>query len=215
VRQLGTIAHASFGRRPWISVDGVRGPEDAGSGIYLVPASARRLAELGVELTWANIGVENTREDSLGALKKGQWQVLEYTTQRMLQTACMVALAAYAVTPQPALEEAVLEAIRLLPLAPSLVERLRRCESVRIDTPAVAQAHFDTVDALVGELRELAGNPHVPASFDSSEGWLNTILCGYDWINVAAHLNARFPATAVGGRGTAEEARDVLASNCG
>jgi hypothetical protein len=40
-------------------------------------------------------------------------------------------------------------------------------------------------------------------------------MYGYDWINLAAHLNARFPASAVGGRGSAEEARDLLASNIG
>jgi predicted nucleotidyltransferase len=63
----------SFGSGPIISVDGARLVEDSESDVQLLPLPALRFAEAGVNLTWAHIGVENAREDSLGALRKQQW----------------------------------------------------------------------------------------------------------------------------------------------
>ncbi|MEX3556240.1 MAG: hypothetical protein VB131_06630 [Burkholderia gladioli] len=72
---------------------------------------------------------------------------------------------------------------------------------------------METAEQAVAALCALAGESPFPASFDSREGWNATILTAYDWINLGAHLDARFPQTAHGGHGTAEEARDLLASS--
>ncbi|MEX3556241.1 MAG: hypothetical protein VB131_06635 [Burkholderia gladioli] len=90
-------------------------------GFERLPISATRFVETGLEITWAHIGLENAREDAQGALRRGQWKVLEYALQRMLQTACMVTLGTHGVSPQPPLEEAVLDATRRLPLADDLL----------------------------------------------------------------------------------------------
>ncbi|WP_442496820.1 nucleotidyltransferase domain-containing protein [Methylobacter sp. sgz302048] len=214
-RQLGTSCPLLTGKAALISVDGARLSASSPAGIQLLPVPARRLAEAGVELTWANIGVENSREDSEGALRSGQLRVLQYTLQRMIQTASMVALAGYGITPQPPLEEAVLEALRLLPLNPSLVEAIQRIETESIHSREQGQELFELAGQIVRELRQLGGDEQFPASFDTASGWCETVMYGYDWINLATHLNARFPASAVGGRGSAEEARDLLASNIG
>jgi hypothetical protein len=126
-----------------------------------------------------------------------------------------VALAAHAVTPQPPLEEATLVAARLLPLNAELRQQIRSVETTPIASEADARERFALADAIVRALRTLAGETSFPASFDDEAGWCETILYGYDWFNVATHLDAPFPASAVGGRGTAEEARDLLASNLG
>src|SRR5690606_40313943 len=60
---------------PFITADGMRLVQ-GGSELQLLPLPAVRFAEAGVNLTWAHIGVENSREDSLGAFKKQQWSVL-------------------------------------------------------------------------------------------------------------------------------------------
>jgi hypothetical protein len=183
--------------------------------IELLPLPARRFAEAGVNLTWANIGVENSREDALGALKKQQWRVFEYTTQRMVQAASMIALAAFGITPQPPLEEAVLTAQRLLPLDSDLNDKIRNLECQNVDNTAQAMVQLALADDIVLCFRTIARDESFPASFDSAAGWCDTIIYGYDWINLATFLDAPFPASAVGGRGTAEEARDLLASNYG
>jgi hypothetical protein len=214
-RQLGTSCPLLADKAALISVDGARLSANGSTDIQLLPIPARRLAEAGVELTWANIGVENSREDSEGALRSGQLRVLQYTLQRMVQTACMVALAGHGITPQPPLEEAILETLRLLPLNPSLVEAIERIETESIHSREQGQELFELAEQIVRELRQLGGDERFPASFDTASGWGETVMYGYDWINLAAHLNARFPASAVGGRGSAEEARDLLASNIG
>lgn len=216
IRARQHATSAPVGSLPVISIDGARLDGAAGAAdIQLLPLPARRFAEAGLEMTWANIGLENAREDALGALQRGQWRVLEYALQRMIQTACMVALGAHGVTPQPPLEEATLEAIRLLQLDDDLVERVRRLERCSIDSGETAQNQLQLADDLVQALRGRGGEPQFPASFDTASGWRGTILAAYDWINLGAHLNARFPQTAHGGRGTAEEARDLLASCAG
>jgi hypothetical protein len=196
-----------------ISMDGARLAQEAAGDVQLLPLPAIRFAEAGVNLTWANIGVENAREDSLGALARQQWGVLEYTLQRMVQAASLVAIAAHGITPQPPLEEATLVARRLLALPPGVADRIATLESVAIASEAEARRHLDMAEEATRALRAMAGEAHFPASFDHADGWCETILYGYDWFNLAAHLDAPFPASATGGRGSAEEARDLLASN--
>ena len=208
-RQRRTAAPVA--RSPLISIDGARLSE--GRSIQLLPLPASRFAEAGLEMTWANIGLENAREDALGAQQRGQWGVLEYALQRMVQTACMVTLGAHGVTPQPTLEEATLEAIRLLDLGDGLIGEIRALETCSIDSEDAARVWLGRAEALTGNLRRLGGEPQFPASFDTASGWRGTIHAAYDWINLGAHLDARFPQTAHGGRGTAEEARDLLASS--
>ena len=110
------------------------------------------------------------------------------------------------------LEEATLEAIRLLPLGDALVAVIRELETCSISSEADARDRLAAADDLALRLRTLGGDPRFPASFDTAAGWRGTILASYDWVNLGAHLGARFPQTAHGGRGSAEEARDLLAS---
>jgi hypothetical protein len=197
---------------PIITTDGARLVADGAADMQLLPMPARRFVEAGIEKVWGNIGLENGREDALGALKRGQWQVLEYALQRMIQTACMVALGAHGVTPLPPMEECTLEAIRLLRLESDLTERIRQIERCSISTQDEAVREFQRAEEAAQTLRVIGGESQFPASFDTESGWRATLLAGYDWINLGAHLNVRFPQTAHGGRGTAEEARDLLAS---
>ncbi|RZF25618.1 nucleotidyltransferase domain-containing protein [Paraburkholderia sp. UYCP14C] len=210
-RQQATSTPVS--RAPLISIDGARLAAGRESGAQLLPMPAGRFAEAGLEMVWANIGLENAREDAQGALQRGQWKVLEYALQRMMQTACMVTLGAHGVTPQSTMEEATLDAIRLLPLDAALIDGIRELEQCAIGTASDAQRYVALADELAQRLRNLGGDPQFPASFDTASGWRGTIHAAYDWINLGAHLHARFPQTAHGGRGTAEEARDLLASS--
>jgi hypothetical protein len=210
-RQQATSTPVS--RAPLISVDGARLAAGRETGAQLLPMPAGRFAEAGLEMIWANIGLENAREDAQGALQRGQWKVLEYALQRMMQTACMVTLGAHGVTPQSTMEEATLDAIRLLPLDAALIAGIRELEQCSIESAHDAQRYVALADELAQRLRNLGGAPQFPASFDTASGWRGTIHAAYDWINLGAHLHARFPQTAHGGRGTAEEARDLLASS--
>jgi hypothetical protein len=213
IRARKRFTSAPVAYSPLISIDGARLPLDRIATVQLLPLPAERFAEVGLEMTWANIGLENAREDALGALKRGQWRVLEYALQRMIQTACMVTLGAYGVTPQPPLEEATLDAIRLLPLDGALTAGIREIERCSIESEESARSRLALADQLCQRLRELGGEPQFPASFDSASGWRGTLHAAYDWVNLGAHLDVRFPQTAHGGHGTAEEARDLLASS--
>ena len=196
---------------PLLSLDGAQ--LDGKRQVQLLPVPARRFAEAGMEMTWANIGLENAREDAEGALRRGQWRVLQYSLERVTQMGCLVALAAHGVSPAPPLEEATLEAMRLLPMEPSLVDDLRALERSPIASEQEARRQFALADEAAVRLRQLAGESRFPASFESTSGWRSTVLLGYDWINLMAHLEGRFPMTGPGGRGTLEEARDVLAAS--
>jgi hypothetical protein len=213
IRARQRLTSAPVARSPLISIDGARLSADREASVQLLPMPAQRFVEAGLEMTWANIGLENAREDALGALKRGQWRVLEYALQRMVQTACMVTLGAHGVTPQPPLEEATLEAIRLLQLEDALVDGIRELETCSIGSEEDARNRLELADELAQRLRSRGGEPQFPASFDTASGWRGTIRVAYDWINLGAHLGARFPQTAHGGHGTAEEARDLLASS--
>ena len=213
IRARQRLTSAPVARSPLISIDGARLSADREASVQLLPMPAQRFVEAGLEMTWANIGLENAREDALGALKRGQWRVLEYALQRMVQTACMVTLGAHGVTPQPPLEEATLEAIRLLRLDDALIDGIRELETCSIGSEEEARKRLELADELAQRLRSRGGEPQFPASFDTASGWRGTIRAAYDWINLGAHLDARFPQTAHGGHGTAEEARDLLASS--
>jgi hypothetical protein len=121
-------------------------------------------------------------------------------------------LGAYGVTPQPTLDEAILEAMRLLPIEEALAGRMRDVERCSIATLEQAQDQLGITEAIVHALRALSGEAQFPASFDTAAGWRSTLLTAYDWVNLGAHLDARFPQTTHGGHGTADEARDLLAS---
>jgi hypothetical protein len=213
IRARQRATSAPVARWPLISVDGARLSADCEASVQLLPMPAERFVEAGLEMTWANIGLENAREDALGALKRGQWRVLEYALQRMVQTACMVMLGAHGVTPQPPLEEATLDVIRLLRFDEALVDGIREIERCSIQSEEDAHNHLALADELAQRLRSRGGAPQFPASFDTASGWRRTIHAAYDWVNLGTHLDARFPQTAHGGHGTAEEARDLLASS--
>lgn len=197
---------------PLISFAGAQPRPNDERGLSLLPMPARRFAEAGMELTWANMGLENALEDALGAEKRGQWRVLHYSLERMSQMAALVALSAFGVTPMPPLEEATLEAIRLLRLDQALADDLRTLERAPISSAEEAARHRALATSVTERLRGIAGHGAFPASFDSASGWRGTMLIGFDWINMMTYLDARFPMTSPGGRGTLEEARDVLAA---
>jgi hypothetical protein len=213
IRARQRTTSAPVARSPLISIDGARLLADREASFQLLPMPAERFVEAGLEMTWANIGLENAREDALGALKRGQWRVLEYALQRMVQTACMVTLGAHGVTPQPPLEEATLDAIRLLRLDDALIDGIRELERCSIGSEKDAHNRLALADELAQRLRSRGGEPQFPASFDTASGWRGTIHAAYDWVNLGAHLDARFPQTAHGGHGSAAEAMDLLASS--
>lgn len=199
---------------PLVSVNGATLEREEHVTIQQLPLSAAQFAEAGVNLTWANIGVENSIEDSDGAMRKGQWGVLEYTTLRIVQTSSMLVLASRGVTPQPPLEDVVSIAKRIIN-DEAIVQRINDFEKIRVTDKESAEVRFNKALDIIKVFRNLAQDENFPASFDSKEGWCETILYGYDWINLATHLDTPFPPSAAGGKGTAEEARDLLASKLG
>ena len=178
VRQTGESRPLCRQGGPLLGASGAQILEGEDSEVQLLPMPAVRFAEAGVNLTWGNIGVENALEDSLGALKKGQWGVLEYTLARMIQAAALVAIAAHGITPQPALEEATLVATRVLCLPESLVSMILRVEQTPVTSASQAQEQFDLASEVVRSLRRLAGDESFPASLENAEGWCEPLLYG-------------------------------------
>ena len=187
--------------RPLLGLEGAACPAD--EPITFVPLPARRFAAAGMDFIWANLLVENCREDLVGALDSGQWRVAEIVGRRMLRNACLGVLSAYGVNPLPLRREAV---ARLQELS-GLDAKIRRDAAtldagLRVDSPESGQHVLARLDELARRMREAMAASTFPSCFDSAQTWQDTLEIGYEWIRLGAHVDASFPI---------EEARDLLA----
>ncbi|MCU1646934.1 MAG: aminopeptidase [Nocardia sp.] len=186
------------------------------SGIaMLVPLSATRFTECGLNLVWSNVVLENAREDLVGAIKGAQGAVADIAAHRLIAMSVRVVLSAFGVHPLPA-DVAPIETVRrLLPAhAAQRDDLLAQLESARrVRFSDIMRTEGDpldglaTLDDVVTLVRRIAGEPDsangFPASFDSREQWQRTLAIGYDWLRIAGYLNTDLPL---------DETRDLLAS---
>ena len=166
--------------------------------------SAQRFVAAGMALVYANLVVENAREDALGALKAGQWGVFERSVQRILRYLSIAILSANGVNPLPSGEEAPMRICQLPGLPPVLVSGLLLLHrDIDGQDEHRACALLADVDQLIQLVREFTHASSFPLCFASSEDWQKTLDIGYDWIRIGAFLDARFPI---------EEVRDMIAT---
>ncbi|MFD0448393.1 hypothetical protein ACFQ10_48260 [Streptomyces indonesiensis] len=189
--------------RPIVTVGGaaVGGAE----GIDLVPMPARRFSAAAMTLVWSNVLVENAREDLTGALDREQWSVAELSARRILRAALRGVLSAYGVNPLPADSE-VVRRLSLLPAGVDTDEiraKARHLATLPIASTAQGGAALTALDDFVVLVRHTIGAHSFPSSFDSSDGWRQTLEIGYDWLRLGAHLDADLPI---------DEASDLLSS---
>ncbi|MBL1111351.1 hypothetical protein JK364_02830 [Streptomyces sp. 110] len=189
--------------RPIVTVGGaaVGGAE----GIDLVPMPARRFSAAAMTLVWSNVLVENAREDLTGALDREQWSVAELSARRILRAALRGVLSAYGVNPLPPDSE-VVRRLSLLPAGADTDEiraKARHLATLTIASVAQGSAALTALDDFVALVRHTIGAHGFPSSFDSSDGWRQTLEIGYDWLRLGAHLDADLPI---------DEASDLLSS---
>ncbi|MBS1868360.1 MAG: hypothetical protein JSS99_01730 [Actinobacteria bacterium] len=205
----GTIAGAPAttpppgAARPALTLGGATPDADAGE-VTLVPLPARRFAAAGMALVWANVMVENAREDAVGALDAGQWGVLAVVARRMLDWAARSLLSAYGVDPLPAYGEACARLAELPGLDRRLADDARALDArLAAHDAASGRAALADAEALVARLRAPLGAADFPRSFADAAGWRTTLETFYDWVRIGAHLDSALPL---------DELRDVLLS---
>lgn len=180
-----------------------------------------RLASCGLGLVWANIVLENAREDLDGALRDRQWGVASAAARRQVAMAVRALLSASGVHPLPpdadpshnirrlcartAEVRAIADEVAELMGAPTSPDRL-------VADPETVRGR---VEALTTSIRELACGEDFPSSFDGGTEWGRTLGIAYDWLRLGAHLDSRIPLDEArdlletGGRQPHEEAHDV------
>jgi hypothetical protein len=189
--------------RPVVSLDGAVAPADGEPDVWLVPLPADRFASAGMALSWANVMIENAREDAMGALGREQWRVFETAVRRMLGHACRALLTAYGVFPLPSLEEAPLRLGVVSGLSRDMLDSVARLQrDMRPSNHERATALLDEVERVVQVARDKTETSLFPASFASADGWRQTMEIGCDWVRLGAYLDSQFPV---------DEARDLLA----
>ncbi|QLY33310.1 AMP-binding protein [Nocardia huaxiensis] len=194
---------------------GLTGAALDGAIATLVPMSATRFTECGLNLVWANVVLENAREDLVGAVKNGQGGVADIAAHRLIAMSVRVLVSAFGIYPLPA-DVAPAETLRrLLPVSAAsrdaILESLDAARRVRfsevIATGGDTLAALTVLDDFVLLVRRVAGGADAatgfPASFDSREQWERTLSIGYDWLRIAGYLNTDLPL---------DETRDLLAS---
>ena len=179
--------------RPPLTLCGAT-PEDGGAEISLVPLPARRFAASGMSLVWANVMVENAREDAIGALDQGQWGVLSEVVRRMLRWASLSLLNAYGVDPLPAHEEACAQLAGLGGL-----DRGLAADAIALERRLAIRGEHDArptlaaVEELVVRVRREIRAAAFPSSFADADAWRTTLETFYDWVRIGAHLDSDFP----------------------
>jgi len=176
--------------------------------LVLSPLAARRFVECGANLIWANIVVENAREDLLGAVKAGQAGVADVAAMRLIGASIRVLASAFGCSPMPADVAFTSTVERVLPPATAghdeLLGALRQALQVSFadlaNSAHVAPTLLTQLDELVNRIRTITESPF-PPSFDSREQWRETLDLGYQWLRLAGYLNADLPL---------DEARDLL-----
>ncbi|MFC4374218.1 AMP-binding protein [Nocardia halotolerans] len=194
---------------------GLTGAASENAIACLVPLSATRFTECGLNLVFSNVVLENAREDLVGAIKSAQGAVADIAGHRLTAMCVRVVLSAFGIQPLSA-DVAPFETVRrLLPTQAlhreELLARLEAARRVRfsmlIATGADPLEGLAVLDDFVTLARRVAGEPDsvngFPASFDSREQWQRTLAIGYDWLRIAGYLKTELPL---------DEMRDLLAS---
>lgn len=173
------------------------------------PIAARDFAAAGMAQVWANVEIENAREDLRGALNAAQWGVVRTTAHRMLRRACVVALTAYGVYPLPLPEAGpyTLQDVRDLPqdIKNMALTLEREVQAGELDSK-LPQATLELLEDFVEMIRRDTFGEDFPACFLDDNGWNRTLEIGYDWVRLGAYLDAEFPI---------EEAHDLLTAGAG
>lgn len=199
IRARGLSGVPSTGVIPILSLDGANTPADPGTAlIWRVPVSADRFAAAGMALAFANMEIENAKEDAMGATSARQWLVLERSIRRMLRSACAAALSTCGVQPLPKGEEMFVQVAGLLSAAPAFAAALIDFDtSLLVEDAADAQRAWQRAQELAATLRTLSPSGAFPASFDSAADWIKTLEIGYDWIRLGAYVEAAAPHEAL------------------
>lgn len=199
------LTPAAATHTPVLSLNGAQltdGPSD--DQVELVPLSARRFVTAGMSLIWANVMVENAREDLVGAIKRSQWSTADAAARRMFAQACHCVLSAFGFSPSAAPEDAPLLIATLLEV-PADIQR--EAAALALMAPPLGARAADLLlsrlDGFVKRTRDVSHAALFPSSFVSAQEWQRTLEHGYDWIRLGAFLDADFPI---------EEARDLITS---
>ncbi len=204
ITRRGAAGAVPMTNRPILCDNGARLDEERDGPIGLVPMSPKRFAAAGMQLSYVNMVVENSREDALGAMQSAQWRTFERSLRRMIRHTCIALLSAFGVHPLPAREEVHAALFRI----PSLPADLRSC-LLELDAGLVAEderaaaALLQRVEEAVARARALTGSTSYPSSFDSARAWQETLDLGYEWVRLGAFVDTEFPL---------EQARDLIAS---
>ncbi len=181
------------------------GIRDEKTSVTLNPLPAERFIGCASALVWSNVIVENAREDVLGAVAQGQFKVAEAAADRLVKGAVRMMLSVLGCAPLPPDVAPVSTVSRLMPVeAPGraeVLDRLAAAHSVEFANGTVEDA-IATLDALVEAVRD-AAQLRFPASFDSHAQWRRTLAITYDWLRIAAFLDAELPI---------DEVQDLLSS---
>jgi hypothetical protein len=192
-------------RTPAISLHGALLQDAADDDqVELVSLSADRFVAAGMSLIWANVMVENAKEDLVGAIKRGQFRTADAAARRMFAQACRSLLSAFGFSPPAAPEDAP-QVIATLPAVPADIRR-EAASLAQIAPPSDGRAAdrlLSRLDDFVKRTRDVSDLILFPPSFVSAQGWQQTLEHGYDWIRLGAYLEADFPI---------EEARDLITS---
>lgn len=206
-RIKGSLAYtpAPAFEQPTLSAHGLLSrPSDR--AIKPSPIPAPQFAAAGMAQVWANVEVENAREDMEGALKAEQWGVVRATAYRMIRRACVVIQTAYGVHPLPLPDAGPyrIQDIRDLPV--EIKNTALTLESDIRSGPLDEKLDDGTLrllDQFIDMIRRNTYGEDFPSCFVDDDGWNKTLEIGYDWARLGAYLDADFPI---------EEARDLLAA---
>jgi acyl-CoA synthetase (AMP-forming)/AMP-acid ligase II len=176
--------------------------------VVLSPLTARRFVECGGNLIWANVVVENAREDLLGAVKAGQAGVADVAAMRLIGASIRVLASAFGCSPMPADVAFTSTVERVVPPGTAgrdeLLGALRQALQVSFadlkNSAHRIPALLTQLDELVNRIRTITQSPF-PPSFDSREQWRETLELSYQWLRLAGYLDADLPL---------DEARDLL-----
>lgn len=174
---------------------------------WFPPLDGARLASCGLGLVWANIVLENAREDLDGALRDRQWGVACAAARRQVAMAVRALLSASGVYPLPPDADPARNVRRLCATTGEV--RGIADEVADLSGPGTAAARIaadpgavrDRLEALTARIRLLACGEDFPSSFDGGPEWGRTLGIAYDWLRLGAHLDTRIPL---------DEARDLL-----
>ncbi|MBX5331891.1 AMP-binding protein [Rhodococcus fascians] len=188
---------------PLVGIAG--GARDVGRPATLSPLPAQRFVECASSLVWSNVIVENAREDLVGALSQSQCRVADVAADRLIKATVRLMLSTLGSAPLPPDVAPASTLDRLMPPETpnraGLLRRFAEAQSVSFENGSATEG-VATLDALIEAVRTTA-ELKFPESFDSRTQWRRTLEITYDWLRMAAFLNAELPI---------DEVQDLLSS---